>query len=409
MPWSDNSDSGSKPGGKPGPWGAPPAGGSGGGRGPDNDEPSRPRGGGPRRPNPGPPPPEDLAALWRRLQRQIEPLLGPPGRSAVARLAGLAVCAAVLIWLCSGFYVVQPSEQGVVTTFGAWTRTEPPGLRYHLPAPIEDVDKVQVTELKQFTIGGGDDRSNSLMLTGDQDIVDMDFTVQWRINDAAKYLFQVNDTDDAVKNVAESAIREVVGRTAMAAILTNGRAEVQDQTRDLMQSVLDRYQAGVTVVDVQIHPNAPREVIPDAQAVTAASEYADSLVNEARTYQNRVVNEAKGDAAKAIAESEAYREQVVLEAQGDAARFSELDQEYRRAPAVTRERLYLETMQRVLAKSNKVIVDAKGASAPIILPPDAFKPRVAQPAEPASPDVVTQPPAPQTPPAPTVQPQGSSQ
>jgi modulator of FtsH protease HflK len=377
MPWSDNSDSGSKPGGKPGPWGAPPP--SGGGRGPDNDEPQRPRNGGPRRPGTTPPP-EDLSEAWRKLRRRLDPVLGPPGGGLQPRLIGAVAGVGVALWLLSGWYVVGPTEQAVVTTFGAWTRTDGPGLRYHLPAPIEKAEKVQVTSLNQINIGGGDDQAASLMLTGDENIVDLDFTVQWRINDAAKFLFQVKDPEDAVGAVAESAIREVVGKTALQSILTNGRGAVQDQTRDLMQRILDNYHAGVTVVEVQIRAaNPPREVIPDFQAVASAGQYADSAVNEARTYQNRVVNEAKGDAAKAVQAAQAYREQVVLEAEGDAARFNALDQEYRRAPAATRERLYLETMERVLAKSNKVIVDAKGASAPIILPPDAFRPKAAAP------------------------------
>ncbi len=401
MPWSNNSESGSKPGGKSGPWGAPPP--TGGGRGPDDDEPQRPLGGGPRR---APQPPEGVRAAWRRLRRLFEPLLGPPGGGLQPRLIGAILGGVIGLWLVSGFYVVQPSEQAVVTTFGAWTRTDGPGLRYHLPAPIERVEKVQVTALKQVNIGGGDDQAASLMLTGDENIVDLNFTVQWRINDAARYLFKVDDPDGAVGAVAESAIREVVGKTALKTILTTGRGVVQDQTRDLMQQILDKYDAGVTVVEVQIRAaNPPREVIPDFQAVASAGQYADSAVNEARTYQNRVVNEAKGDAAKVVQAAQAYRQQVVLEAEGDAARFNQLDAEYRRAPAVTRERLYLETMQRVLANSNKVIVDAKGSNAPIILPPDMFRPR--PPAAPA-PEPGQQSAAP--PSSPVIgQPQGSGQ
>jgi membrane protease subunit HflK len=227
------------------------------------------------------------------------------------------------------------------------------------------------------------------MLTGDENIVDLDFTVQWRINDAAKYLFRVSDPDDAVGSVAESAIREVVGRTDLQTIMTTGRGAVQDQTRDLMQKILDRYNAGITVVEVQIRAaNPPHEVIPDFQAVASASQYADSAVNEANAYSNKVVNEAKGDAASAVAAAQGYSAKAVLEAKGDAARFSALDAEYRRSPAVTRERLYLETMERVLAKSNKVVIDTKGGSAPIVLPPDIFKPKTAaapQPTPPASP------------------------
>jgi modulator of FtsH protease HflK len=214
------------------------------------------------------------------------------------------------------------------------------------------------------------------MLTGDENIVDLAFTVQYRVNDATKFLFNIKDPDDLVKAVAESAMREVVGKTPLQSILTTGRAEVQSQTADLMQRVLDSYAAGITVVEVQVRSaNPPSDVIPDFQAVASAGQYADSAVNEANAYKNKVVNEAKGDASKITQSAEAYRSQTVLEAEGDAARFNQVYEQYRRAPAVTRQRLYLETMERVLAKSNKVIVDAKGASAPIILPPDAFRPK----------------------------------
>ena len=398
MPWSDNSDPGPKPGGKPGPWGAPPPSPGNGGRAPDNDEVQRPRGGGNGGggngggPRPRPPQePEDLTEAFKRLRKRLEPLIGQTSRGVPPRLVAGVVLAVVALWLATGVYKVQPNEQGVVTTFGAWSRTDNPGPHYHLPSPIERVDLVQVTTLRQINVGGDENTAN-LMLTGDQNIVDMNFTIQWRVNDAAKYLFRVRDADDTVGAVADSAIREVVGRTPLTSLLTTGRGAVQDQTRQLMQRILDKYQAGVTVVDVQIQPNAPKPVIADFQAVTSANEYADSAVNEARTYANKVINEAKGDAAKVVADAQAYREQTVLEAQGDAARFKALDAEYKRSPAATRERLYLETMQRVLAKSNKVIIDAKGSSAPIVLPPDVFRPRTAP--TPAAPTADAQPAAP---------------
>jgi membrane protease subunit HflK len=395
MPWNDNSESGAKPGGKPGPWGAPQP-----GRPPANDETPQPRpkagdGSPPRRVSP-PPPPEEVSAAWRKLRRRLDPLLGPPGRGLQPRLVAGAVGLVVALWLVSGFYIVQPSEQGVVTTFGAWTRTDGPGLRYHLPAPFERAETVQVTALKQVSLGGGDDEGQ--MLTGDQNIVDLDFAVQWRINDAAKYLFRINDPDGAVASTAQSAIREVVGRTPLQTIMTTGRGAVQDQTRALMQKILDRYDAGITVVEVQIRAaNPPPEVIQDFREVASAGQYADAQVNEANAYANRVVNEAKGDAAGAVAAAQAYAAQAVLEAQGDAARFNALEAEYRRAPAATRERLYLETMQRVLEKSNKVVIDAKGATAPIVLPPDLFKPKGQ--AEATKPTAAPPPPAPATPPS----------
>ncbi len=381
MPWSDNSDQGSKPGPKPGPWGAPPSGGGrgGGDGGPGDQRPPR-GGGGPRRPTP--PSGEELNALLRRLRQRLSDLMEAPSGGIPPRLVGAIIAAGVAVWILSGVYFVQPAEQGVVTTFGAYTRSTGPGAHWRL-VPIEQYEKVSVSGLKRIDIGGtpGAEAPNeSLMLTGDENIVDLTFTVTYRINDAKQYLFNVKDPDDMVKAVAESSAREVIGKTQLQAILTNGRGLAQSQTADLMQHILDNYHSGITVVEVQIRSaNMPAEVIPDFQAVASAGQYADSAVNEANAYSNKVVNEAKGDASKITQSAEGYRSQTVLEAEGDAARFNQVYDQYRRAPAVTRQRLYLETMERVLAKSNKVIVDAKGASAPIILPPDAFKPKSAQP------------------------------
>ena len=388
MPWSDNSDQGPRSGPKPGPWGAPPPG---GGRGNDDGgEPPRPPrgpGGPPRRPTP--PSGEELNAWLRRLSQWLTGVMGAPGGGVPPRLIGALVAVAALIWIGSGIYVVGQSEQGVVTTFGAYTRTTGPGPHWRA-APFEQVEKVSVTALKRIDIGGspGADAPNeSLMLTGDENIVDLAFTVQYRISDAKKFLFDIKDPDDLVKAAAESAVREVVGKTGLQAILTNGRGALQGQTSDLMQHILDSYGSGITVVEVQVRSaNPPADVIPDFQAVASAGQYADSAVNEANAYSNKVVNEAKGDAAKITQAAQGYRSQTVLEAEGDAARFNQVYEQYRRAPAVTRQRLYLETMERVLSKSNKVIVDAHGATAPIILPPDAFKPRSApQPAPPPPP------------------------
>jgi membrane protease subunit HflK len=275
--------------------------------------------------------------------------------------------------------VVQPDEQAVVTTFGAYTRSAGPGLNYHLPAPIEDVEKVSVTSLNRIDIGGSAGNEipqESLMLTGDENIVDLNFSVQWRINDAPSFLFNIKDQEEAVKAVAESAMREVVGKTELQTLLTSGRGKVQDDATTLMQKILDGYGAGITVVAVQIRTsNPPAEVVAAFRDVANAGQDAESAVNEANTYKNRVVNEAKGDAAKIVQSAQGYREQIVRTAEGDASRFNQVYGEYKRAPAVTRQRLYLETMQRVLAQSNKVIVDGKGTTAPIILPPDVFKPK----------------------------------
>jgi membrane protease subunit HflK len=275
----------------------------------------------------------------------------------------------------------------VVTTFGAFTDSTGPGIRYHLPTPIQAVEKVSVTSLNRLDVGGSaaaDSPEESLMLTGDENIVDLDFSVTWRVADPAKYIFTVRDPETAVKAVAESAMREVVGKTQLQSVLTRGRGQVQTQAAELMQHTFDSWGAGVTVVEVQIRSaNPPQEVVAAFREVANAGQGAESAINEANTYRNRVVNEAKGDGAKLIQSAQGYREQSVREAAGDAARFNQIYSEYRPAPGVTRDRLYIETMQRVLAKSNKVVVDGKGTSAPIILPPDVFRPRSQTQARPA--------------------------
>jgi membrane protease subunit HflK len=395
MPWNDNAN--------PGPWGAP-----------DPKDDDKRRSQGPRRPNlgggrggggprgPGGP---DLNEFAERLRQRLRDMFGGPGGQI--RPGALAAGAGVIfaIWAASGIYIVQPNEQAVVTTFGAYSRSETPGLRYHLPAPIERVEKVSVTSLRRIDVGGAGDSDvpeESLMLTGDENIVDLDFSVTWRVADPARFVFNIKDPEASVKAVAESAMREVIGKSGLQAVLTTGRGQVQTQAAELMQHTLDQWNAGVSVVEVQIRTaNPPADVVPAFREVANAGQNAESAVNDANTYRNRVVNEAKGDAARIVQAAQAYREQAVREANGEASRFDQIYAQYRSAPAVTRERLYLETMQRVLAKSNKVVVDSEGASAPIILPPDVFRPR-SQPQQPAAQPAPATP-APATTPAPAVE------
>jgi len=305
----------------------------------------------------------------------------------------------VALWMASGFYQVQPNEVGVVTTFGAYSRSEPPGFHYRLPSPIEAVEKVAVTTSNRTIIGGGgtaetDVPQESLMLTSDENIIDLNFSVFWKVSNASRFLFTTQKPEDAVKAVAESAMREVVGKTELQPILTTGRGDVQTQTAALMQRTLDAWGAGITVTDVQIsNVSPPQEVNAAFRDVLSAEQDRDSAVNEANGYRNKVVQEAKGDAARIVQEAQAYREQSVREATGDTSRFNAIYGEYRRAPDATRERLYLETMERVLQRSNKVVVSGKGLTAPVILPPDVFRPRAAPvPAAPAAPAVPDQTP-----------------
>jgi membrane protease subunit HflK len=363
MPWNDNAN--------PGPWGSP-----------NNDDrqggSKRPQGGGgPRRPG-GP----DFNANFDRFGRRLREMLGGPGGlrpGVVPAIVGVAVG----VWALSGIYQVAPNEVAVVTTFGAYTGQTGPGLNYHLPAPIQAVEKVPVLALNRTDVGsaaGGDDRAAGLMLTGDEQIVDVNFSVTWRITDPRAFLFVVRDPNESVLAVAESAMREVVGKTPLQPIISTGRGQMQQQTRDVMQKTLDAWGAGITVVEVQISRAGPPAEVNDAfRDVQSAEQDKDSSVNEANTYRNRVVNEAKGDAASILNRAQGYREQAVREAAGEAARFNQIYTEYRRAPGVTRDRLYIETMQRILQNSNKVVIDSKGASAPIILPPDVFRPKTPTP------------------------------
>lgn len=376
MPWNNQSGGGGpwKPGNQ-GPWGQGPSGG--------NNNP------------PG------LEELLRRGQDKLRQALRNqgsdlPGPSMIVLFLVLALGA----WLASGFYTVAPNEVGLNMVFGRFEKRTTSGLNYNWPYPIGSVTKLAVTDRNGTDIGfitREDSRrlntasqievpEESLMLTGDENIVDLAFSVQWRVANASDYLFNVKDPDDAVKAVAESAMREVIGKTKLQAVLTNGRAKVQIETVELMQKMLDRYGAGIFVDAVQIrNANPPKAVIDSFRAVATAGQDAQSLVNEANTYRNRVINEAKGDASRIVQSSQGYREQIVREAQGEASRFNQIYSEYKRAPAVTRQRLYIETMERVLANSNKVVVDGKSTSAPIILPPDVFRARTSAPRATAAP------------------------
>lgn len=361
MPWNDNAN--------PGPWGSPSGGDD------KRDQPRRPGGGGPRRPG-GPGGPNfDFDRVLQRLRDMMGGPGGRPNRRTIALIAG----GILALWLLSGIYVVQPNERAVVLTFGAYSRTSGPGPHYSLPFPIERVEKLPVTTLKRTDVGiAGEGQANaeSLMLTGDEQIVDIDFSVTWRISDPARYLFATRDPEAAIKAVAESAMREVVGKTQLQPIISTGRGQLQAQTAEVMQRTLDAWGAGIDVVEVQIRTaNPPPEVVAAFRDVQSAAQDQESAVNEANAYRNRVVNEAKGDAARITQAAQGYREQAVREASGEAARFNQIYTEYRRAPGVTRDRLYIETMQRILESSNKVVIDADGATAPIILPPDVFRPK----------------------------------
>lgn len=353
MPWTTQGGGGGWQGGQ-GPW-------------------RRPSGGGP----PGTPP--DLEELLRRTQDRLRRLF--PGGVKGGRGFGFVVLIALVIWLASGFYRVQPDEQGVVLRFGEWVETTRPGLNYHLPAPIEAVITPKVTKVNRVEVGfrsNPDQRGTagarnvpdeSLMLTGDENIIDIQFAVFWVIKDAGQFLFNIRNPEDTVTAVAESAMREVIGKTEIAVALAEGRADIEQQTRNLVQKILDQYGAGVQITQVEMQKVDPPEAVIEAfRDVQRAKADEQRLINEAEGYKRDILPRARGDAERILQESEGYRQEVVAHAEGDAQRFLSIYEQYKQAKDVTRQRIYLETMEQVLSGMNKVIIDEKAEGARGVVP-----------------------------------------
>ncbi len=353
MPWNDQSNGNGPWGQKPGgdgknPWGSGPGG---GGEPPDVDE------------------------ILRTLQQRLGRLFGFGGGSGLGGKGkglgglGLGVIAVVVLgaWFASsGIYKVNADEQGVVLRFGAYNRTELPGFHLKLPTPLETVLKPKVARVHQENIGfraSGNGRAaadiphESLMLTGDENIVDIDFSVIWQIKNARDFLFNLDDPVGAVKAVSESAMREVVGKNKLQPIITRGREIVEQDARDLIQKSLDEYGAGVIITQVQLQKaDPPARVIEAFRDVVNAGQDAQTKINQATAYANDVIPKARGDAAKLIQEAMGYRDSLIAEAAGEAARFNLIHREYKKAPQVTRQRMYLETMERVLQNTDKIIL-----------------------------------------------------
>ncbi len=339
-----------------------------GGGGPWGSGPKGPWGSGPQSPGGSTPP--DLEDLLRRSQDKLKTVL--PGGNFGGRGIALLLLAALVIWGLSGFYRVQPGELGVVMRFGKYVRDTPPGLNYHLPYPIETVVTPNVERINRIDVGMRqvedirrgttmrDVPEESLMLTGDENIVDVDFAVLWKIkpDGAANYLFNIQNPEGTVKAVAESAMREVIGRSNIQPVLTGARQNIEAAVHDLMQKTLDEYKSGILVAQVQMQKvDPPAQVIDSFRDVQAARADLERAQNEAQTYANRVVPEARGRAAQINQNAEAYREQTVADATGQTARFKQVFEEYAKAPQVTRQRMYLETMERLLAGTDKIILD----------------------------------------------------
>ena len=368
MPWDNNS------GNNQNPWGSGGGNGGGSGRGP-NRGPNRGPGMGGNEP--------DLDEIMRKAQERLRGLVPGAGGGS-----GLVVIFAVIItiWALSGFYRVGADEQGVVLRFGKFQTQTSPGLNYHLPWPIETALTPRVTTENLVDIGmraSGDRRAagitrdvpeESLMLTGDENIVDVDFSVFWVINDAPDFLFNIQNPTGTVKAVAESTMREIIGQNDIQPILTEQRQKNEEQVKALMQQTLDSYQAGITITRVKMQKVDPPAAVIDAfRDVQAARADQERARNEANKYANRVVPEAQGEAVRIRREAEAYRAQTVAEADGEATRFAAIYDEYRTARGVTRQRIFLETLEKVLGRTNKVIIEQDGQGVVPYLPLDQLK------------------------------------
>lgn len=364
MPWDENGENkGRNPwGGSSGdnkgaknPWGS--------GGGPNN-------GGGAGR---GPTPP-DMDDIFAKFQSGMKDFM--PGDFGGGKLVLAGVAALAALWLASGFYTINPGEHAVIQRFGALHRTEETeGLKYHLPAPIESMTKLNVNEIRTLSIGfvgpvgrGGnttaarDVPEESLMLTSDFNIVDLDFVVQWSISSANNYIFNIENPEDTLRQVAQSAIREVVGQTRMFPIITTERGLVADKSRAIMQKILDEYEAGINISQVLINS---AEVHPDVQSafqdVQSAKQDAEDVQNRAGAYREDIIPKAKGAATRIMQEAQGYKESVISRATGDADRFNSVLSAYQNGKDVTKERMYIETMESVLTNAQKIIMDDKSS------------------------------------------------
>jgi len=342
------------------PWGSPPGGGNGSGRG------------GQRPPN--------IDEIIEKIQKLINSFI-PGGKSGGSKPIIFGLILLIVVWAFSGLYRVLPDEQGVVLRFGKFTSTTQPGLNYHIPYPIETVLTPKVTKVNRIDIGFraasdsgrtsgiGDVPEESLMLTGDENIVNIDFSVFWVIKDAGEFLFKIQSPVETVKAAAETAMREVIAKSRLQPILTEGRSKIEIETQEIAQSLLDEYESGIQITQVQTQKADPPDQVIDAfRDVQAARADMERSKNEAEAYANDVIPRARGEAAKILQEAEAYKKQVVAAAEGEASRFVAIYNEYAKAKRVTQERMYLETMEKVLADIDKVIIDRKAGGVVPYLP-----------------------------------------
>lgn len=338
-----------------------------------------------KKPNEGPP---DLDQLWREFNQRLNRLFGNKGGrggdgggfSPDMRGAGVGIgligAIILFLWLVSGFFIVQEGQTGVVLTFGKYSHMTPAGFNWRWPYPIQSHEVVNVSQVRTVEVGYRSSVRNkqareSLMLTDDENIIDIQFAVQYKLKSAADWVFNNRDTEETVRQVAETAIREIVGRSKMDFVLYEGREKVALDVSQLMQQIVDRYKSGVQITNVTMQGVQPPEQVQAAfdDAVKAGQD-RERQKNEGQAYANDVIPKARGAASRLLQEAEAYRARVVANAEGDAARFKQVLVEYQKAPAVTRDRMYLETMQQIFANTTKVLVDSKSGSNLLYLPLD---------------------------------------
>jgi modulator of FtsH protease HflK len=317
--------------------------------------------------------PPDLDEVFKNLKKKLGGILGNGRGGSGGRNSGnddytgiilIALAAVIVVWLLSGVYIVDEGKRGVETRFGARSDVTQPGPHWRLPWPIDAVEMVDVGAIRKIN-------HNSQMLTEDENIVALSLEAQYNVKNAQNYVFEVRDPDITLKQAAETAIREVVGRNSMDYIITDGRAEVASETKRIMQEILDSYQTGLNVLQVNLNEAQPPEEVQDAFAdAIKAREDQQRIINEANAYRNDIVPKARGDAQAMREDAEAYRTQVVKSSEGETERFTKLLAEYQRAPDVTRERLYLETMEQIMSNNPKVLLDVKNGNNLTYLPLD---------------------------------------
>ncbi|MGM0559868.1 MAG: FtsH protease activity modulator HflK [Pseudomonadota bacterium] len=357
MPWQSSGGSG-------GPWGG--SGGSGGGgpwgRGGAGGGNNSGGGGGQR--------PPDFEDMIRKGQERLKRLM--PGGFGSGKVIGLLVIAVIAVWLLSGLYRVESDQEGVVLVFGEYIESTDPGLHWNWPAPIGEVETPSVENINAIEVGfrttgtsgvsQDDVAQESLMLTGDQNIIDIDFNVLWRVSDARNFLFNIREPFETVKTAAESAMRDIIGQTEIQRALTESRGDIEGETRELLQSILDSYGSGILVTQIQLQQVQPPQPVADSfNDVQRALQDRDRLRNQAEAYRNDILPRARGEAQQIIQEANAYRESVVAEAEGEANRFLSVYEAYAESPETTRQRLYLETLEEVYGSTEKILLDSDGA------------------------------------------------